>query len=115
MSDPRASCGDVWMVDFGKPRGHEQAGRRPGLIVSNDFMNHGPSRLVIAVPISTKFKGVPTHVSVSPPEGVVEPSFIRCEDIRSISTERLLHRMGEVEPSTMEAVHESLRILLNIR
>lgn len=114
MSPPRPSWKDVWMVDFGETRGHEQSGRRPGLIVSNDDMNHGPARLAIAIPISTKYKGVPSHVPVFPPEGVVEPSFIRCEDIRSISTERLVHRMGEVSPETMDAVHDSLRILLNI-
>jgi len=114
MNPPRPSWRDVWMVDFGPTIGHEQAGRRPGLIVSNDDVNHGPARLVIAIPISTKCKGIPSHVPVFPPEGVSEPSFIRCEDIRSISTERLLHRMGAIDPGTMDAVRETLKILLNI-
>ena len=76
-------------------RGHEQAGRRPGLVVSVDAFNHGPAGLVFIIPITTVAKGIPFHVEVRPPEGGLDhPSYIKCEDLRSVAKERLLHRLG---------------------
>jgi len=42
------------------------------------------------------------------------PSFIKCEDLRSISTERLGRRLGLVSADTMAHVEEILRALLDL-
>ncbi|MGA2150940.1 MAG: type II toxin-antitoxin system PemK/MazF family toxin [Geobacteraceae bacterium] len=56
-----------------------------------------------------------THVPLEPPEGGVrEKSFIKCEDVRSISTERLKSRWGEVSPATMGYVEDCLRIFMGV-
>src|SRR3990170_1190644 len=44
--------GEVWMTDLSPVRGHEQAGRRPALIVSDTVFNQGPAGLVIVLPIT---------------------------------------------------------------
>ena len=107
--------GDLWTVDLDPTRGHEQAGKRPCLIVSDDVFNSGPAELVIVLPLTTKVKGVRSHVAVQPPEGGLRrPSFIRCEDVRSVAVERLRKRMGTVSPATMEAVALRLRILMDL-
>lgn len=111
MADP--ARGEIWLADLDPTRGQEQAGRRPCLIVSVDLFNAGPADLVIVIPISSRAKGVPTHVPVMPPEGGLKtPSFIRCEDVRSIAKERLGLRWGAVSQHTMAAVDRVLRILL---
>ena len=109
------SRGEIWLVDLNPTRGHEQAGKRPGLVVSVDLFNHGPAGLVLLIPITTRAKGIPFHVEVHPPEGgVKEKSFIKCEDIRSIAKERLYQRLGAVFPVTLADVEDCLRILLNL-
>ena len=96
-------------------RGREQAGNRPCLIVSADPFNHGPAELVVILPITSKAKGIPLHIRLDPPEGgVQERSFIKCEDIRSVSRERLARRWGVVTAATMAAVADRLRLLLVI-
>ncbi len=35
--------GEVWLADLNPTRGHEQAGRRPVLVVSEDLFNRGPA------------------------------------------------------------------------
>jgi len=96
-------------------RGHEQAGHRPCLVISVDIFNHGPAGLVVIIPITTKEKGIPFHVAISPPEGgVSKKSFIKCEDIRSVSTERLSKCLGTVSLETLKAVEERLKILLDL-
>src|SRR5262249_45820767 len=74
--------GDVWLIDFDPTQGHEQAGRRPGLIVSVDLFNQGPAGLVVVVPLTSKDRRVRWHVPVDPPEaGLKKRSFIMCENI----------------------------------
>jgi len=40
----------MWLADLDPTRGHEQAGRRPVLVVSDDIFNRGPADLVIILP-----------------------------------------------------------------
>ncbi len=102
-------------MDLNPVCGHEQAGRRPALVVSVDGFNHGPAGLVIVIPITTKDKGIPLHVGVFPPEGGLnEQSFIKCEDVRSVAKERLVRCLGRVEEGTLAEVEDRLRILLGL-
>ena len=97
--------GEVWLVDLNPVRGHEQAGIRPSLVVSEDLFNQGPAGLVIVVPISSRYKGIPLHVEISPPEGGLErPSYAKCEDIRSISKARLIRPLGKAGAQVMRQV-----------
>ena len=112
---PRPSRGDVWNIDLGLTRGHEQAGRRPGLVVSTDRFNLGPAGLVVVLPVTTRAKGIPLHVELDPPEGGVrERSFVKPEDIRAVSIERLEERRGRVSTATLELVERRLRVLLEL-
>ena len=107
--------GEIWLADLNPIRGHEQAGIRPCLIVSVDLFNQSPAGLVIVLPVTTKGKGIRSHVCINPPEaGIKETSYIKCEDIRSISTERLTSRWGVVSPDTMTEVEDRLRILIGL-
>lgn len=109
------SRGEVWLASLDPTRGHEQAGRRPVLIVSEDLFNRGAAGLVIALPLSSTFRGVPAHVVVEPPEGGLKStSAILCEAVRSIRTERLIVRWGAVSSATMIQVEDTLRILMRL-
>lgn len=111
----QAVRGDVWLVNLDPVRGHEQAGTRPALVVSVDTFNHGPAGMVVVLPITSRSKGVPLHVCVSPPEGgLTLPSFIKCEDVRSVSIDRLVRRLGSVDANTLVLVEDRMRILLGL-
>jgi mRNA interferase MazF len=113
---PMPSRGDVWLVDLGATRGHEQAGKRPCVIVSVDGFNRTQLRLVVVVPMTTVERGFPTHVTVAPPEGGVRVvSYIKCEDFRSASKDRFIQRLGCVSPATMRAVEDRIKLILGIR
>lgn len=112
---PEPSRGEIWLVDLNPVCAHEQAGRRPGLVVSVDTFNHGPAGLVVIIPITTKVKGIPFHVKVRPPEGGLDhTSFIKCEDVRSIAKERLVKQFGKIDEPTLGKVEDRLRILLGL-
>jgi len=108
-------CGEIWRIDLNPTRGHEQQGLRPCLIVSVDAFNSGPADLVIVVPITGTERGIPFHVEMNPPEGgLSKRSFVKCEDVRSVSKERLKTRTGMVTRETMEKVKDRLRILMDL-
>jgi mRNA interferase MazF len=115
MKLPRPSRGDVWLVNLDPTRGHEQAGTRPALVVSVDELNHGPAGLAIVVPLTTKQKGIATHVRISPSEGGLKRvSFAKCEDLRSVSTERLVRKTGAVTRDVMAAVEYPISAVLGL-
>jgi mRNA interferase MazF len=48
-----------WLVSLDPVRGHEQAGSRPCLVISEDLYNHGPSGKHIVLPIASRYRGIP--------------------------------------------------------
>ena len=113
--NPMPARGEIWLADLNPGRGREQAGMRPCLVISVDLFNQSPAGLAIVLPVTSKNKGIRSHVEVMPPEGGVrEASYIKCEDVRSISTERLVSRWGGVTPDTLRAIEDRLRILMGL-
>ena len=107
--------GEIWLVDLSPTRGHEQAGKRPGLVISVNEFNLGPAELIVVIPVTTKKKDIPFHVEIHPAEsGLDHVSYIKCEDVHSISKERLLKRLGKVSSEKVDKVEDRLRILLGL-
>jgi len=55
---------DVIRLDFNPQAGHEQAGKRPALVLSPKTYNH-KTGLLLACPITSKIKGYPFEVVLS--------------------------------------------------
>ncbi len=109
--------GEIWIVDWSPGRGSEQTGMRPAVIVQTDAANTNPYYPnTIIVTVSTKGKPVPFHVFVNPSKenGLKETSFVKCEQVLTISKERLVRRLGSLEERQMQAVGASLRKVLEI-
>lgn len=111
----RPSRGEVWLVDLNPVKGHEQAGRRPALVISVDIFNQGAAELAVVLPITAQNKHIPLHVPLEPPEGGLQKtSYVKCEDIRSISTGRLVARLGTVTSAKLTLIEDRIRILLGL-
>lgn len=115
MNEILPSRGEIWLLDLNPVKGHEQAGQRPCLVISDDTFNHGPADLALILPLTSKEKRIPLHVEVKPPEGGLHTrSFIMCENIRSVSQTRFSKRLGAVHGNTLHAVEDRLRILMDL-
>ena len=112
---PEPSRSEVWQADLSPTRGHETRGMRPCLIASVDPFNHGPAGLVVVLPITTHDKRIPLHIAVDSPEGgLTKSSFVKYEEPRSISKDRLARRLGELPAPALEEVGDRLRIVLGL-
>lgn len=72
--------GDLVILTFDPSAGHEQQGRRPALIISNEIFNKHVG-LAIACPITNTDRNFPFHVKV---ESENLTGFIMTEQIKSI-------------------------------
>jgi mRNA interferase MazF len=107
--------GEIWFANLDPVVDKEQAGKRPVLIISVDAFNLGGSRMVVAVPFTKRDKRQPLHVPVKAQEtGLTVDSFIKTEDIRGISKERLIAKIGEVDEVILGEVEIRLKMLLGL-
>jgi mRNA interferase MazF len=105
----------VWLVDFGEPVGREQSGTRPALVVSADLLNESRAGVVVVIPITTAHRGLPSHIELdSDGSGLNELSYAKCEDVKSVSEQRLVTRLGAVGDDVMFAAARALRFLLDL-
>ena len=104
------------MINWNPSRGSEQNGFRPSLVIQNDMGSANPNYgNVIVLAISTKSSNPPIHIAIKPDtaNGLKEKSYIKCEQIMTISKERLVTRLGSLDFETMEQIFEIVTRLLN--
>lgn len=72
--------GDIVWLDFNPVAGHEQAGKRPALVLSRRYYNK--TGLLLACPITSKVKGFPFEVRITQDkiDGVVLANHVRSLD-----------------------------------
>ena len=95
--------GDFIVVTLDPQSGHEQRGRRPALVVSNDLFNKHTG-LCIACPITNTRRDYPFHVSI--PDGQDVTGFVMVEQVKSIDFHsRKVKRIGSApEQVLLEAL-----------
>jgi mRNA interferase MazF len=74
--------GDVVWIDFDPQTGHEQAGRRPALVLSPRMYNR-PSGLALLCPITNQAKGYPYEIGV--PAGLPVRGVILTDQLKNMA------------------------------
>lgn len=98
--------GDFIAVTFDPRSGHEQRGRRPALVVSNDLFNKHTG-LCIACPITSTRRDYPFHVAI--PEGQDVTGFVMTEQVKSLDFRaRNVKRIGVASEQVLQ---EALALL----
>lgn len=73
--------GDILLLEFDPQAGHEQKGRRPAFVVSNNIFNQF-TKVAMVCPITNTNRGFPLHV---PLDGRTKTTgVIMCEQIKSL-------------------------------
>ena len=88
--------GDFITLSFDPQAGHEQRGRRPGLIISNHLFNQATG-LAIACPITKTDRRIPFHLPV--PSGSSLSGFVMVEQVKSIDYRARAARFVEKAPA----------------
>lgn len=103
--------GDVAWIDFNPQAGHEQAGKRPALVLSPKAYNEQVG-LMLCCPITTKIKGYPFEVSIT---AVDQPGVVLSDQIKSVDWRaRNAKKAGVVERALVREVIAKTKALLTV-
>lgn len=90
--------GDIVIVNFNPQTGHEQAGSRPAVVISNNFFNE-KTNMTILCPITNTSNGFPLHV---PLDGRTSTTgSILCEHVRAMDLNARNFRIVERLPDDL--------------
>jgi mRNA interferase MazF len=87
--------GDIIWLDFDPQTGHEQKGRRPALVVSNETFNNF-SKLAIVCPITSTDKNYPFHVKLD--KRTKTTGVILCDQTRTLDINARNYEFIETVP-----------------
>lgn len=73
--------GDIVKINFNPQKGHEQAGYRPAVVISNDFFNK-KTGLAILCPITNTNNSFPLHVVLD--DRTKTTGVVLCEHIKAL-------------------------------
>lgn len=105
-------AGQIVWIDFGPPFGHEQAGRRPALVVSPRCYNERSS-LILVCPITRN--PAPWPFKVELPEIDRLKGAILVDQIKSIDRQiRFIRPAGHVPVEVLDRVHAMILAMLAI-
>lgn len=94
--------GELIALTLDPQSGHEQSGRRPALVVSNDLFNKHTG-LCIACPITNTRRDYPFHVDI--PVGAAVTGVVMVEQVKSIDfRSRKARRLGIASPELLDEV-----------
>jgi len=105
--------GDIIWADLDPTLGHEQAGRRPVLILSREVFNER-SGTVIAVAITSQEPraGFPLTFELSDKD-LPKRSWVKIGQIRTLSTQRLGRKFAKASKTELDAILEGLNEILD--
>jgi mRNA interferase MazF len=102
--------GDLVWVLFSPHAGSEQAGRRPGIVLSPRIF-HEYSRLAVVCPITSRERGWQTEVKLPP--GLPVSGIILVDNIRSVDRDaRKMRVIGRAPETVLEEINARLAPLL---
>jgi mRNA interferase MazF len=104
--------GHIWLVTLDPTVDNEQRGTRPCIVVSGDRFNALPIRLAIIVPLTSRQRGLPHHISVADDGGLERPSWAMCEAVRAVSVQRFGSMIGTATDETLSAITDQLLLWL---
>lgn len=103
-------AGDLIWIDFTPQAGREQAGRRPGLVLSPASYNSKTS-LAIVCPVTSHVKGYPFEVEL--PRGAKLQGAVLSDHLKSLDwRQRHAERAGKAPETVLAQVRARLELLL---
>ena len=87
--------GDIIKINFDPKSGHEQAGTRPAVVISNDYFNER-AKMAIVCPVTNSSKGFPLHVKLD--DRTKTTGVILCEHVRSLDVDNREYSFIEKMP-----------------
>jgi mRNA interferase MazF len=100
--------GDIIFLEFYQQAGHEQKGKRPALVVSNNTYNQF-TKIAMVCPITNSKRGFPLHVELD--ERTETTGVVMCEQVKALDVNA--RNMSFREKAPKDIVEEVTDIIIS--
>ena len=101
--------GDIIIINFDPVKGHEQAGKRPALVISNEKF-YRIFKLAVILPITNNTKEFPFHLLLDDRTNI--KGAILCEHLRTVDLEeRKYNKVEKLPENLLEEVLEKVSLI----
>lgn len=107
--------GEIWLINLDPTVGAEIKKSRPAVIVSVDEIGVLPLRMIVPITTWKDHYSKATWMVQNEPSinnGLNNSSAADAFQVRSLSVDRFIHRIGKVDLDTFSAILEALQIVL---
>jgi mRNA interferase MazF len=103
---------DIWLIDLDPTKGAEIQKKRPAIIVNDNALGKLPLKVI--VPITDwkdRYDIAPWMVKIEPDtiNGLSKTFAADCFQVRSLSQERLIKKIGSIDNSTLADIKQALK------
>lgn len=108
---------EIWLIDLDPTKGAEIQKIRPAIIINDNRLGKLPLKVV--VPITDwkdRYDIAPWMVKIesNTSNGLSKTSSADCFQIRSLSQERLIKKLGNIDNNTLNEIKEAVRKVLDL-
>lgn len=108
--------GEVYLVALDPTAGHEIKKTRPAVVVQENVLNRAGTTTIVA-PVTSNTRP-PLHLTRvfvrAGAAGLAVDSVIVTRQLRAVDTQRLIRRLGRLEPETMRQLDRALLLTLGL-
>ena len=108
---------EIWLVNLDPTIGAEIRKTRPCVIIGDDAIGILPLKLVAPITdLKERYHLVPWMVALTPDtvNNLVKPSALDLFQVRCLSEERLIRKIGEITPQNMTLALNALKTIFGI-
>lgn len=109
--------GEVWLVNLDPTLGAEMRKTRPAVIVSSDLVGILPLRVIVPLTDWKDRYGVApwmVRINASPENGLEKDLAADCFQVRSLSTSRLVRKLGTLTVDEMSQIQDGIAVVLEL-
>ncbi len=109
--------GEIWLVNLDPTIGSEIRKQRPAVIVNRNSVGILPLKIVVPITgWNDKFVEAPWLVPLerNPNIGLVKKSAADTFQVRSVSDQRLVRRLGALDAASMQRIDAALNLALDL-
>ncbi|MCK5784317.1 MAG: type II toxin-antitoxin system PemK/MazF family toxin [Desulfobacterales bacterium] len=104
--------GDIIWADLNPTIGHEQAGKRPVLVLSHEVFNERSGTvIVVAITSQPQKAGFPLTLELQE-SNLPKRSWVKISQIRTLSVKRLRKKISVAKPEEMNLIIEGLNEII---
>ena len=108
--------GEIWEINLSPTVGAEIKKKRPGVVINDDSIGVLPLRVIVPIPHwKQNFYGAAWMVKIEPDDlnNLKKLSAADCFQIRSVSTSRLLKRIGTISPRILKEIKNGIKVVVD--